>query len=91
LWIEVPDAADIPPPAKASIVGFVAPLSTLPGQTAAIGVSAEIALLDASSRITRITRPAALHRCAAVGTSALDRGLVTLRSVLLRLRRKRKG
>src|ERR1700722_3942579 len=44
LRIEVPDAADIPPPAHTAIVHFVAPLSAAPGQTAVVGVTAEIAL-----------------------------------------------
>ena len=71
-------------------MGLVTPVSALPGLTAVINVSAEIALLDAGSRITCIQRPAALHLCAAVGACALDRRLMTLRSVFLGLRGKRK-
>src|SRR5580704_17905494 len=44
LRIEVPGAADVPPPAHAAIVHFVAPASAAPGQTAVIGVTAKVSL-----------------------------------------------
>ena len=43
LRIEVPDAADVPPPAHAAVVHLVVPAPAFPGEMAAIGVAAEIA------------------------------------------------
>jgi hypothetical protein len=43
LRIKIPGAADIPPPAIAPIMHFMAPASAFPGHTAVIGVPAEIA------------------------------------------------
>src|SRR5579863_5530599 len=51
LRIEIPDAANVPPPAVASVIGLMTPASTLPGYATVIGTSAKIALRQTASRI----------------------------------------
>src|ERR1700684_2841168 len=93
LRIEVPGAADVPPPAHAAIVHFVAPPSALPGQMAVIGVTAKVSLrkipvhdMGTLRSLRSVHLPDAGGRRPAL--LPLRRWLVLL---LLRLRRERKS
>src|SRR5258708_3138050 len=75
--IVIPGTAATPPPAGAAIVDFVMPASALPGDTAAIGLSAVIARRQSAAREASILWPSAspLPGTSGPGFLRLNRGL----------------
>src|SRR5579871_2121422 len=62
LRVEVPDAADIPPPTHAAIVHLMPPAAAFPCEPAVIGVTAEIARREIAANDALTLRPADLRR-----------------------------
>src|SRR5207302_7642928 len=91
LRVVIPDASDIPPITIAPIVYFVMPASTLPGEVAAVGMSAEIVRRRRAAREPRIRSPARRGarrpplECPLNCSEGLDRDSGVLHRILRRL------
>ena len=57
LRVKIPGSSHIPPPSVASVVDFVAPMPTLPGDAAVVGMSGEIVRGHAAAPDMRNLRP----------------------------------